>query len=77
MTLADAERLAGSDPEHLATVARCRQALGEGVRSALAAGDGPALERAARVAGTYRALVRAAVAAGVDRDELEEALAGI
>lgn len=77
MTLADAERLAGSDPEHLAKVARCRQALGEGVRSALAAGDGAALERACRLAGTHRALMAAAVAAGVDRDDLEDALGSL
>jgi hypothetical protein len=77
MTLADAERLAGSDPEHLAKVARCRKALGEGVRSALAAGDGAALERACRLAGTHRALMAAAVAAGVDRDDLKDALGNI
>lgn len=77
MTLADAERLAGSDPEHLAGVARCRQALGEGVRSALAAGDSEALERACRLAGTHRALMAAAGVAGVNRGELEEALGSI
>ena len=77
MTLAEAMTICGDDAEALAAVARCRRLLGEGVRSAVQARDGAALERAARLAGTYRVLVAAAVAAGVDRDELEEALAGI
>ena len=77
MTLAEAERMAGDDADRIAAVARCRKTLGEGVRSAVEAGDLVALERACRLAGTHRALVGAAAVAGVDYETLEEALGSI